>query len=243
MRYVGSYLGYLWTFAMPLLMLLVYTFVFAVVFKARWNVPGAPESTGSFAVIMFCGMSIYNIFSEVITASARSVVDNPNLVKKVVFPLAILPVSQLLASFIVGQLWFVLVLLGALFLGMSLHWTIVLFPITLVPLALVSLGCAFFVSALTVYLRDIPYLVGIILQIMFFLTPIFYPETMVPAQYRFMMNYNPMTHIVQHGRELLLFGQVPSMKSIAVVWCVSIIICQLGYVWFLKAKKGFADVI
>lgn len=243
LRYVGSYLGYLWTFAMPLLMLLVYTFVFGIIFKARWNALGAEETTGNFAVIMFCGMSIYNIFSEAISTSARCVVDNPNLVKKVVFPLAMLPVSQTLASFAIGQLWFALVLLGAYFMDMPLHWTIFLFPLVLVPLALISLGCAFFVSALTVYLRDIPHLVGIILQIMFFLTPIFYPETMVPEKYRAIMYYNPMTHIVQQGRELLLFGQIPDPQGIALVWGVSMLVCQLGYVWFLKVKKGFADVI
>lgn len=244
MRYTGSFLGYFWTLATPLLMLAVYTFVFGVIFQARWQMlDPSQETTGSFAVILFCGMAIFNIFSETVTGSARCVIDNPNLVKKVIFPLEILPIAQMLAAAIIGQLWFALTLAGSIAIGLIPGIFLFLFPLVLVPLLLLSLGCAFFVAATTVYLRDIPHLTGMILQILFFMTPIFYPESMVPKNLKFILDYNPLTLLVRQGREILLFNHLPPWPEMAKLWIFAIIVCQLGFVWFMKVKKGFADVI
>ena len=178
-RYRGSFLGYFWTFANPLLMLAVYTFVFGIVFKARWGDMLPVDNTGSFAVIMFCGMTVFNIFSESVNAGARCVVDNANLVKKVIFPLQILPLAQLLSTTILSLAWFVLLLCGALWVGFSLSWTILLLPLILVPMMLLSLGLTCFAASATVYLRDTPHLVAVVTQVLFFMTPIFYPITQI----------------------------------------------------------------
>lgn len=241
-RYRGSALGYFWSLSHPLLMLAVYTFVFGVVFKARWGTePGG--GSGGFAVIMFCGMAVFNIFSETVNSSAHCIIGNPNLVKKVIFPLEILPMVQLLAAAILGTVWFILVLAGSCALGMWPSWTALLLPLLLGPLMLCALGAAYLVSATTVYVRDMPHLVGIGLQVLFFLTPIFYPETLVPERLRFVLQCNPLTALVSQTREILLFGRLPDWQTCALLWLLSLCICQLGLAWFLKTKKGFADVL
>ncbi len=242
-RYRGSFLGYFWTFANPLLMLAVYTFVFGIVFKARWGDMLPVDNTGSFAVIMFCGMTVFNIFSESVNAGARCVGDNANLVKKVIFPLQILPLAQLLSTTILSLAWFVLLLCGALWVGFSLSWTILLLPLILVPMMLLSLGLTCFAASATVYLRDTPHLVAVVTQVLFFMTPIFYPITLVPEKYRFLLYFNPITPIVEQSRAVLLYCQVPDWTRLAMLWLACGCIYALGIVWFQKTRKGFADVL
>ena len=240
-RYRGSALGYLWTLSYPLMMLTVYTFVFGVVFKARWGTD--LDNTSSFAVIMFCGMAVFNLFSETVNSSAPCVINNANLVKKVIFPLEILPIVQLLATTIPGMIWFGLTLIGTLALGLKVSWTIFLFPLVLMPVLLLSLGIGYVVAATSVYLRDIPHLTGIVTQILFFMTPIFYRVDMVPERMRLILLCNPLTPMVDQARDVLLFGNLPNWQLSALLWLISWCICHFGLVWFLKTKKGFADVL
>lgn len=244
MRYAGSLLGPVWNLATPLLMLAVYTFVFGIVFKARWQMLDPDlDTTGSYAVILFCGMATFNIFAETITGSARCVVDNANLVKKVIFPLEILPFAQMLCAAISGQAWFLLVLCAALCAGLPLHPSILLFPLALVPLMALSSGAGWFVAATTVYLRDIPHLVAMLLQALFFMTPIFYPESLVPASLLPILELNPLTWLCRQTRSLLLFGTIPCWQELLLTWLACGAICQSGFIWFMKVKKGFADVL
>lgn len=243
-RYAGSLLGPLWNLATPLLMLAVYTFVFGIVFRARWQMlDPALDTAESYAVILFCGMATFNIFSETVNGSSRCVIDNPNLVKKVVFPLEILPLCQMLAAAFSGQVWFLLTMAAALVAGLPLHLTCLLFPVALFPLMLLGAGAGWLVAATTVYLRDVPHLTAMLLQALFFMTPIFYPEALVPERLRFIIELNPLTWLCQQTRELLLFGIVPALPRIIFVWLFCGAVCQFGFVWFSKVKKGFADVI
>lgn len=241
-RYRGSVLGYLWSLSHPLLMLSVYTFVFGVVFKARWGT-NPDDGAGYFSVIMFCGMAVFNIFSETVNGGARCVVDNPNFVKKVVFPLEVLPMVQLLSTAILGMVWFGLVVAGAFALGLRPTWTALLLPLLLGPLLLCSLGVAYFVAATTVYFRDMPHLTAIAIQVLFFMTPIFYPENLVPERLRILLRCNPLTILVGQVREILVFGHSPDWQACGLLWLLSFCVCQLGLVWFLQTKKGFADVL
>ena len=153
LRYKGSILGWFWSLAQPLMMLLVYTFVFGIIFKARWG--SMPESgTGSFAAAMFCGMATFNLFSETVNGAAPSVLLNANLVKKVVFPLEILPIIHLASAIILGTIWFLLLFAGAAALGISFHLSALFLPLLLLPVLLLALGVALFVAASTVYVRD-----------------------------------------------------------------------------------------
>lgn len=244
LRYTGSLLGPLWTLATPLLMLAVYTFVFGIVFQARWlMLDPSLDTTQSYAVILFCGMAMFQIFSETVMGSCRCIIDNPNLVKKVIFPLEILPIAQMLSATITGLAWFALVLLAAVCTGIPLSATVLLFPLILAPLMAFSLGIGWFVAATTVYLRDIPMAVGMALQALFFMTPIFYPETLVPARLLFILELNPLTWFCRQFRSVLLFNQIPSFEEICFTWLLTFICCQLGFIWFSKVKKGFADVL
>lgn len=244
MRYAGSLLGPFWNLATPLFMLAVYTFVFGIVFKARWQMLNPElDTTGSYAVILFCGMAMFQIFSETVTTSCRCIVENVNLVKKVIFPLELLPFAQLLAATITGLVWFGLVLLAALWAGLPVRPAAMLFPVALAPLMALSVGLGWFVAATTVYLRDVPLITGMAMQALFFMTPIFYPESLVPASLAFILDINPLTWICRQCRGLLLFDVIPTWRDILFTWIFCAAVCQTGFVWFVKVKKGFADVL
>jgi len=244
MRYRGSALGLVWSFVQPLMMLCVYTFVFSIVFKARWGVDvSVGDSKGAFAVIMFCGMTIFNLFSEAINMSCGSIVGNPNLVKKVIFPLEILPLTQVATTFILGLAWFVLLFVGAWLILGSVHWTMLLLPLVLIPLVFFSTGVSYFVASLGVYVRDTQYVIGVVLQVLFFATPIFYPISAVPDRFRVVLEMNPLTVFIEQARNVFLYGRMPDWLFLGLATLVSLIVLQLGYYFFYKTKRGFADVL
>ena len=243
-RYRGSMLGLAWGFFQPLLMLCIYTFVFSIVFKAKFgSMP--TDNRMAFAVILFSGMAVFSIFSDSVIGSCFLITGNTNYVKKVVFPLELLPLSHVAGVAINGLPSFVLVMLGMLICGVPFHfsWTIFLLPVTLIPLLLLSLGCAFFLASLAVYIKDISYVIGVFTQILFFMTPIFYPIEAVPEQFRWILQFNPLSVIVENTRTLLLYGRLPELTSCLISFGLAVVIYQLGFIWFYKSKKGFADVL
>ena len=240
-RYKGAFFGLLWSFVQPLLMLCVYTFVFSVVFKSRWG--GIESGRGAFAIIMFCGMALFSVFSESVSSSCRIILGNQNYVKKVIFPLEILPLAQCLSTFILGFAWLVLLFLGVVFVYGSLSWTMLLLPLILIPLFLFTCGICFFVASVGVYLRDTQYIVGVILQILFFMTPIFYSIDSVPAEYRWPLQMNPLTILIEECRRVFLFGKLPNWSFLSFAFLIGIVVLHLGFVWFYKTKRGFADVL
>ena len=241
-RYRGSMLGLVWSFVQPLMMLCVYTFVFSVVFKARWGIDTG-GGRGAFAVIMFCGMALFNIFSESVNTSCSIVVSNPNFVKKVIFPLEVLPLAQTISTFILGTVWFVLLFLGAIFVFGKISFTMLLLPLVLLPLFLFTLGLSYFVASLGVYVRDTAYVVQVVLQVLFFATPIFYPIDAVPERFRWPLRLNPLTVLIEEARKVFLYGTLPNWKFLGLAFVISLIVLHLGFVWFNKTKKGFADVL
>ncbi len=242
-KYQGSALGIAWSVIHPLMMLIIYTYVFSVVFKARWGVQNASETKGAFAIILFCGMAVYSIFSEAVSLSATQITGNANYVKKVVFPLPLLPVSQVVSSFVQGLVWVVLLLLGAIFIYGNISWTMLLLPLVWLPLFLFTLGISCFVASLGVYFRDTPYVLQVILQVLFFITPIFYPISAVPEKLQILLKINPLTMMIEETRKVLLYAQVPDWKFFAVSLAVGIAVFILGFAWFNKTQKGFADVL
>jgi len=242
-RYKGSILGFIWSFIHPLLMLSVYTFVFGIIFKSRWGIDEFNNNKAAFPLIMFCGMAIYNIFSESMHTNSVSIINNQSYVKKVVFPLELLPLSNIVTSFIFGFTWFILLLIGIMTLLHHISWTMMLLPIILIPLFLITTGLSFFFASLTVYLRDIPQFVSMLTQILFFMTPIFYSITVVPENFQWIIRLNPLSTIVEQTRMIFIFGKFPKISEYIVILCISIAIFQLGFAWFMKTKKGFADVI
>ena len=242
-RYRGSYLGVLWSFIVPLMMMAVYTFVFAVVFKMRWRADSASSTTGEFAMTLFAGLTAFNLFAEVINKAPGLVLAVPNYVKRVIFPLEILPVVAVGSALINSLISALLVLIGNLLLAHTVSPTCLLLPLAYVPLVLLSLGLGWFLASLGVYIRDMIHATGIIVQILFFLSPVFYPVSAVPERLRFVFELNPLTAILDCFRRVLLWGQVPDWQSWGLWTLGSAVVCVLGYSWFASTKQGFADVI
>jgi len=241
-RYRGSALGMFWSFLNPVFMLLVYTFVFSVVFNARWEV-GEDETSTQFAVVLFSGLIVHSFFAEVLSKAPGLVLGSSNYVKKVVFPLEILPAIALgSAIFHTAISLLVLQFAYIAFTGIP-PWTIILSPFVFFPLAVLALGVAWMLAALGVYLRDIGQFIGVIVTVLLFLSPIFFPIERLPEDYRVLIMLNPLTFIIEQAREVLIWGRLPDWKGLAVYTFFSSAFAWLGYAWFQKTRKGFADVL
>ncbi|MFZ5844597.1 MAG: ABC transporter permease [Pseudomonadota bacterium] len=240
-RYQGSIFGLLWSFFNPLLMLAVYTFVFTEVFKARWSSNGYVKV--EFALVLFAGLIVFNIFSECINRAPNLILANPNYVKKVVFPLEVLPVIILISSLyhaLVGMfVWFVAYII---FVGMP-NWSAVLLPLLLLPFSLFVLGLSWILASLGVFLRDVSQFVAVITTVLLFMSPIFYPVNALPEIYHGIVYFNPITPIVEMVREILYWGIWVRVEVIAGYWLFCMLIAWIGFAWFQKTRKGFADVL
>ena len=240
-KYKGSALGVIWALITPILMMIVYTFVFSVVFRARWN--GGGESKVEYALILFAGLSIFYFFSECITRSTNLVVANTNYVKKVVFPLEILPLVTILTAIfhlIINIIvWLIFYLI---FVGMP-HLATLTLPFVLLHLYIFVLGLSFFLASLGVYIRDIGQIIGFIITSLMFLSPIFYPLEMLPINYQNIMYLNPLTSVISTSRNILMLGILPSFVIWLAQLVVSLLIFKAGLYWFQKTRCGFADVL
>lgn len=242
-RYRGSVMGLAWSFFNPILMLLVYTFVFAVVFKARWGIPGEEENKTLFAIVLFVGLIVHGLFAEVLNRAPSIVLANVNYVKKVVFPLEILPVVTTLTALFHTMISLGVMLLAFVAFNGFLHWTVVLVPLVLLPLIVLTLGLAWILASLGVFLRDVGQTMGILTTVMLFLAPIMYPISAVPQSVQPFIMANPLTFIIEEARKVLVRGMLPDWGGLAVYLLVASLIAWLGFAWFQKTRKGFADVI
>ena len=241
-RYRSSSLGVVWSLITPLVTLLLYTFVFGVVFKARW--PGtANENLAEYGLLLFAGITAFSIFSESVTRAPGLITGSPNYVKKVVFPLEVLPVSVVGSALFHMLISTGLLVVGAWFLLGTLSATLWLLPVVLLPLACLSLGLAWILASLGVYLRDIGHTVGLVTQVLFFTTPIFYAVETVPDRYRWVMAINPLTPLVENMRRVSVLGMFPDWPSLAISMAIGLVVLCVGHAWFGVTKRGFADVL
>jgi lipopolysaccharide transport system permease protein len=245
-RYKGSLMGLMWSFLNPLLMLLVYTFFFAVVFKSKWGTPavaGTEETKTHFATILFAGMIVHSLFAEVLNRAPTLILSNINYVKKVVFPLEILPIISLVSAIFHALISLsVLLCVYATFNGF-LNWTVVFIPVVFLPLIILIIGLAWILASLGVYARDVGQTIGIAMTVMMFLSPVFYPISSLPEFMRPWMLANPLTFIIEQARAVIIWGQIPHFRGLLVYSLVSTTVAWLGFVWFQKTRKGFADVL
>ena len=240
-RYRGSALGFFWSFFNPVCMLMIYTFVFSVVFKARWG--SGSDSKAEFALVLFAGLIVFNLFSECINRAPSIILANVNYVKKVVFPLEILPWVTLGTAFFQASMSFGVWLLFYLVIFGIPHATLVLLPVVLLPLLFLTMGFCWFLASLGVYLRDIGQMMSIITTVLMFLSPIFYPVSSLPSQYRHLLLLNPLTPVIEGVRDVLFWGNLPSIAMYIIYLTASIVFSWVGFVWFQKSRKGFADVL
>jgi lipopolysaccharide transport system permease protein len=242
-RYKGSAFGLAWSFFNPVLMLVVYTFVFSEIFQSRWGGVGGDGSKTQFAVVLFVGMIVLNLFNEVINRAPGLILSNVNYVKKVVFPIEVLPIITMGAA-----LFHSLISLGVLLAAFALfndylHWTAVLIPIVLLPIVILTLGLSWLLASLGVFLRDVGQTIGIITTVLMFLSPVFYPITAVPERFRPFIMANPLTFIIEQAREVLIWGHLPNWMGLGIYTIAATMVIWLGFAWFQKTRKGFADVL
>lgn len=241
-RYKGSAVGLAWSFFNPVLMLVVYTFVFSVVFKARWGV-GGEENKTLFAVILFVGLIVHGLFAEVLNRAPGLILGNVNYVKKVVFPLEILPVISMAAALFHSLISLSVLLIAFMLFNGYLQWTAIFIPLVLMPFIIFTLGLAWMLAAIGVFLRDVGQVIGMVTMVMLFLAPVFYPLSAVPEEFVPYMLANPLTFIIQQSREVLIWGRFPNWAGLCVYMLLAIIVGWAGYFLFQKTRKGFADVL
>lgn len=241
-RYRGSMLGTGWAFLSPLLMLTVYTFVFVGIFKARW--PGAEEAGGiAFALRLFAGLMVFNLFAEVVGRAPVLILEQPNLVKKVVFPLELLAHVSVGAALFHFSLSAGILLVGTAALDQPLSMLTWLLPIVVLPLLPLLLGLSWLLSALGVYVRDIAPIIGLSISFLLFLTPVFYSLQSMSPNWRFWMALNPMTHVIENIRSVVFLGVGPDWGSWSVSLAAGMCVAFLGAWVFSSLRDGFADVV
>jgi lipopolysaccharide transport system permease protein len=240
-RYRGSYFGIMWSFFNPVLMLVIYTFVFSVIFKSHWV--SNSDSKTEFALVLFIGLILFNLFSECVNRAPALITLNVNYVKKVVFPLEILPYISLIAALfhcLIGfGVWF---LAYIIFFGLP-HATTFYFPLVISPFLVFILGLSWALASLGVFLRDVTQFIGVVTSMLMFLSPVFYPASSLPEAYRDWLYLNPLAIAMEQMRGVLFWGNSPDFLMLGIFHFTSLVVAWLGFVWFQKTRKGFADVL
>lgn len=235
-------MGIFWSILNPLLMLIVYIFVFRVILKASFALEG-PNGKSEFAVVLFSGLIIYNFFSECINNAPNLINRNVNYVKKVIFPLEILPIITLSSNLFHLMVNLLVLLVVNLVIGIPINWTIVFIPLLLLPLVLLTSGFLWFFASVGVFLRDAGLGIGIALTILMWASGVFYPVSALPEKYQFVFLLNPLAFIIQQMREIVINGELPNFKGLAFCTVGCFIVAEAGLIWFQKTRRGFANVL
>lgn len=242
-RYRGSMLGVSWSFLNPLAMLGVYTFIFSQVFNARWGTAVNSGGPLGFAINLFAGLIVYNLFSECATKAPTTILLFPNYVKKVVFPLEILSAVSV-GSALFHAITSLLVL--AIFILICFHhipFQALWLPLVWLPLLLGCLAMSWLLGALGVFLRDLGQVIGVCVSMLMFLSPIFFPITALPIRWQPLLAINPLAGIIEQTRLVLVSGKNPDSIYVLAAILLSILACELSFRSFQKAKRAFADVL
>lgn len=240
-RYQGSMFGLFWSLFNPILVLGIYTFVFSVVFKARWN--GGGDSKAEFALVLFAGLIVFNLFSEIVSRAPSLVLSNANYVKKVIFPLEVLSIVSLgvavfhsLVSLLVWMAFY------SIFITRP-PLTIFLVPLILMPIVFISLGASWLLSSLGVFFRDVSQVIGVTITMLLFMSPVFFPVSALPEGYQTLLYFNPLTLSIEFMREVMVQGQLPDFEKFGFYFFESLVFSMIGFAWFQRTRKGFADVL
>lgn len=240
-RYRGSMLGLVWTFVSPALQLAIYTLVFGVIFKPRWSTTEA--STVEYALLLYLGLTVFWFASECFAEAPGIVVQHSNYVKKVIFPLEILPwviVSTATFHWVIRVLVF---MVAYMYLEGGVRWTMILLPLVWLPIALMTVGLSWFLAALGVFIRDLGEVVSFGLTAILFLSPVFYPVESVPETYRWIITFNPISHPISYIRDIAYWGTVPDIKVWTGAMAASVVVAWLGHAFFMSGREAFSDVL
>ena len=243
-RYKGSVMGNLWPLLNQLSQLLIYTYVFSIVLNVKLTLKGLPANNATFGLWLFAGLLPWIAFTGGLIQAAGSVLAQPNLVKKVVFPLTLLPLVPILATFIESAFGMMALIVLVALSSQTLHTTLALLPLVWLPQLLLTAGLGYLVAGLTVFLRDIPQTLGVILNLWFYLTPIVYPATVIPQEWRgWVFWLNPLAALAEVYRDLVLVGEVQHWGEWGVASAVSLVIFCLGVLCYRRLRPAFADVL
>jgi lipopolysaccharide transport system permease protein len=244
-RYKGSFLGAGWYVLSSLMMLTVFTFVFGVILKAPWPRPQSSTATneGFVALAIFCGLLVSNIVSECLSKAPTAILGNPNYVKKVVFPLEILAIVSAGASLFNAAISWLVLIAMSLIIGVWPTWTFVFAPLVILPLVPFILGAGWFLASLGVYMRDLAQVVPLVTTVMLYLSPAFFPITLIPEPYRAFALANPITLPIIELRRVMFDGELPDFQGLLLATLINAVFAWLGFQWFKYTKRGFADVI
>ncbi len=240
-RYRGASFGLLWSLISPFLMLCVYTFAFGTVMGGRW--PQMETQEASFSIILFAALIVHGLFAECLNQAPGLILANPNFVKRVIFPLDILPWPMLLSALFHTLMNVLVFIVLRLAMDGQFSWTIVLLPLVLLPLVVLILGMSWFLASIGVYLRDITQITGVLATALLFLSSALMPVSSVPESYRWIFKLNPLTLIIDQARNVMLWGRMPDWESLALYLVVAIGVMYAGRAWFMATRRGFADVI
>ena len=241
-RYRGTVLGLAWSFLTPLSLLLVYTFAFSVVIRIRWE-GGSTGSHAEYALALFAGLLAFDLFSECVKAAPGLVPSHPGYVKRVVFPLSVLPLVNLLSALLHSLIGLLILALLSLFVLGRAPASILLAPLLYAPLVLLALGISYLLAAAGVFVRDLSPAVSLATQLLFFLTPVFYPVSAVPGGLRILLYLNPLTTIVEEFRNVLLWGKPLSLLPLLSVTILGALVLAAGLAFFTRTRRHFADLL
>lgn len=243
-RYKGSLLGNLWPLINQLSQLLIYTYVFSIVLKVKLSLQGLPETNLTFGLWLFSGLLPWIAFTSGFQQAAGAVIRQANLVKKVVFPLELLPLVPILTAFIESSFGLMALILLVGLSTHTIHSTLWLLPLVWLPQLLLTAGLGYFVAGLTVFLRDVPQTLGVVTNLWFYLTPILYPATIIPEAWRaWVFWFNPLAAIAEVYRDLVLVGTVQHGAEWGVAGVVSLVVFYSGLRCYQKLRPAFADVL
>ncbi len=243
-RYKGSILGNLWPLVNQLSQLIIYTYVFAIVLKVKLSLQGVPDNNFTFGLWLFAGLLPWIAFTSGLTQASNSVIAQPNLVKKVVFPLGLLPLVPILSSLIESSFGLILLIFFVALTTHTLHTTLALLPLVWLSQILLTMGLGYLTAGLTVFLRDIPQTLGVILNIWFYMTPIIYPASSIPESSRGLVFWlNPMAAISEVYRDIILVGEIQHWSEWGVASLISAIVFWFGLYIYKKLRPAFADVL
>jgi lipopolysaccharide transport system permease protein len=239
-RYKGSIIGLAWAIITPVVTIIIFTVIFSGIFGARF---GSQEGHLRFALYLFCGFLPWIAFSDGVHRSTTSVTDNVNLVKRVVFPTEALPVNMTLSAIAQQMIGTAVLLAMALIIERELHPTALLLPALLIPQFLATVGLGWLMASLGVFIRDMPQFNQLALTAWMYLTPILYPENIIPQKYQWMVDLNPMAPLIRSYRRILLDGKAPDWRGLIVTMAFALVCFVFGYWWFERTKKAFADIL
>ena len=240
-RYKGSFLGAIWPLLNPLGHMLLYTFLFGIILQVRFG--GGTTGTSNFALYMMAGFLPYIAMSEAISNATTKILEEPNLVKRVVFPLQILPFVVALSSFMSGAISLAIVVAFAAVQLHTVHSTVLLLPLVIIPHFLFTVGFCWFISALGVFVRDCRHFMALALSAWMYATPIVYPAERLPENLQWILWVNPVAGIVQDYRHLILEGRMPELIPYLSYSLVAVVMFAIGFYFFYKTKQSFADVM